>query len=932
MTTVAVGQPAEAPNAAEAGRYDAFISYSRRDSAFTVDTLVAQLRAAGKEVWLDLDISGGAKWLDRVNRGIEACKSLIFIVSPNSVSSEACRHELDDAVALNKLIIPVIHEDVRGEDMPPALSEAEWVFLRDSDDHAAGMKKLVEALEADLEWRDQHTRLAGRAREWLDSGRNNSYLLRGADLRGAETWLADHEGHREAPTREQVEYITRSRQAAGRRLYTLIGALATGLAIAIVLAIIALVQRSHAVHQTHVAQSRLLAARATNTNDLQLASLMALEAYKLSPTLEAKSAILQVADTHQLGAAMGGGTGGVNQVAISPNGATIASATDDGAVQLWDATSHRRILPDLTGHTDRVHGVAFSPDGKELASASFDKTLRFWSTASHRQIGPAVTAGTNKLEAVAFSPDGKVLATGGDDRTVRLWDVTTHREIGAPLRGHTDRVQSIAFSPDGRLLASGSVDDTVRVWDVASSTAISVIHTPGAGVAGLAFSPGGKTVAGGLLDHNIMLWDVASGRTLATLTGHTAFVLSVAFSPDGQTLASAGYDSSIRLWSVRRHAQIGAPLAASNGFLDSVVFTRDGGRLISGGGDGAVREWTLASSRQVALLAGHTNFVNAVAFSPDGKVLASAGDDHKIVLWDVGSHGRIRELSPPVQSVTGVAFSPDGSTLASAQIAPNGGSIAFWDARSGQLRSPPILVTPSQLPGGISIAYSPDGRLLAFVTIAGVGLIRTENRHVLTSQRLMPGSLTLAFSPDSHKLAVGGPLDDDAVRLLSVSQQRSIGDLGPIGSPIQAVAWSPDGKTVASGAGDNLVRLWDVATRRQISLALTGHTGEINSLAFSPDGRTLASASADRTIRLWDIVTRRQLGGPLTGHAGPVASVAFSRDGRTLASGGEDDTVRLWTTAPIDTYIRQLCGYVDQTRAPQLWRLAALSIPYAKPC
>src|ERR1700694_2932475 len=171
MTAVEVGQAADAPRASEAGRYDAFISYSRRDSSFAVDRLCDELRAAGKEVWLDLDIAGGAKWRDRVKRGIEACKSLIFVVSPASIASEACRHELDDAVALNKLIIPVVYEDVPDERMPRALADSEWVFLRDGDDHATGMKRLLEALEADLEWRDEHTRLAGRAREWLDSDR-----------------------------------------------------------------------------------------------------------------------------------------------------------------------------------------------------------------------------------------------------------------------------------------------------------------------------------------------------------------------------------------------------------------------------------------------------------------------------------------------------------------------------------------------------------------------------------------------------------------------------------------------------------------------------------------------------------------------------------------------------------------------------------------
>jgi WD40 repeat protein len=165
-----------------------------------------------------------------------------------------------------------------------------------------------------------------------------------------------------------------------------------------------------------------------------------------------------------------------------------------------------------------------------------------------------------------------------------------------------------------------------------------------------------------------------------------------------------------------------------------------------------------------------------------------------------------------------------------------------------------------------------------------------------------------------------------------VAHQQPIGTLGPLGFPVHAVAWSPDGKTLASGAGDNVIRLWDPRARRQISLPLTGHAGEINGLAFGPDSRTLASASNDGTIRLWDVQSRRELGAPLTGHAGAVQAIAFNRDGSTLASGGEDQTVRVWTTAPVGTYIRQLCSYIDLKHAPQLWRSAALKIPYQKPC
>jgi TIR domain len=237
-----------APTAADAGRYAAFLSYAREDNklptAFAIDRLRTALEERGQQVWIDVDdVPVGAQWRARVKRGIEACKAFIFVVSPASVGSEPCRQELEEALALQKLIIPVIYRDVDDGVIPPAVAEAEWVFLRDEDDQPAGIAKLVDALETDLEWRDQHTRLAGRAREWLDAGRDSSYLLRGSDLREAEDWLGQQEGHRAAPTREQAEYIARSRQSAARRQRTIISSLAAGLLVAIGLAVFALIQR-----------------------------------------------------------------------------------------------------------------------------------------------------------------------------------------------------------------------------------------------------------------------------------------------------------------------------------------------------------------------------------------------------------------------------------------------------------------------------------------------------------------------------------------------------------------------------------------------------------------------------------------------------------------------------------------------------------------
>jgi WD40 repeat protein len=310
---------------------------------------------------------------------------------------------------------------------------------------------------------------------------------------------------------------------------------------------------------------------------------------------------------HQLGEPLTGHTNQVWSVAWSPDGETLATASMDNTVRLWDPTTHRQLGKPLTGHTNQVRSVewspdgktvAWSPDGKTLASASADNTVRLWDPTTHRQFGKPLTylatMGTPYVLSMAWSPDGKTLATGssGDPR-VRLWDPTTHTQIGEPLIGHVIDVVSVAWSPNGKTLASASADNTVRLWDPTTQIGEPLTGDTFA-VDSVAWSPDGKTLATGSGDGTVRLWDPTTHtQTGEPLTGHSSQVVSVAWSPDGKTLASASFDHTVRLWDPTTHTQIGEPLT------------------------------------------GHTDYVLSVAWSPDGKTLASASRDKTVRLWSI---------------------------------------------------------------------------------------------------------------------------------------------------------------------------------------------------------------------------------------------------------------------------------------------------------
>ncbi|NUQ61373.1 MAG: protein kinase [Pirellulales bacterium] len=556
----------------------------------------------------------------------------------------------------------------------------------------------------------------------------------------------------------------------------------------------------------------------------------------------------------------------------------------------------------LLGHEGWVSSVAIAPDGKTLATASFDHTVRLWDLAARRTL--AVLRGhTGSIICVAFGPDGRTLASGSVDRTVRLWDVATRKQR-ATLAGHSQVVWSLTFHPDRALLATGSHDGSIKLWNAATAREESTLAGHTAGVWSVAFSPDGRWLASAGYDCQVRLWDVAAAKEQGPLGSHSSWVYAVGFSPDGKRLASGDVQGNVKLWDVSQRRELGGFQAHAYGLL-ATVFSPDGATLATAGADQTIRLWDPAARRELATFPEHSS-ISSLAWAADGEMLAAAAADNTVRLWNVktgkpwsGPEVHVSELPPtgqvldrrtlPMANVMSVAFSPDGRILASGGGALGQDAVLqLFDARTGDKRTSLQGHTNSVL----SAAFAPDGRWLATASMDGtVRLWEMRGGKPVAALHGHSGHCcAVAFSPDGRTLASGG--FDAIVRLWDPATRRPCGQLAGHTAPVWSIAFAPDGATLATGSFDGSIKLWDLAARRARA-TLQGHAGNVYALAFAPGGKTLASGSMDGAAKLWDAQTgEEQL--TIHGHTAGISSIAYSPDGRTLATGSLDHTARLW--------------------------------------
>ncbi|MFD0200542.1 MULTISPECIES: serine/threonine-protein kinase [Saccharothrix] len=794
--------------------------------------------------------------------------------------------------------------------------------------------RLRDWIEEDRAGLVQHRRFTDSVRAWAESGQHDDDLYRGVRLTALTAWLDSARDRVRLQPVEQ-EFLARSTaaehagQVAARKRTNRLRGLVVALSLLLVVASVAVVvatrlqqsaraERDRADVGKQQNLSRQLAAEAAlaRSVDPRRAALAAFGAWRASPTVEGRSALL-AAGTDAYRGRMTGHAGAINSLAVSDDGTVAASGGRDGTLRLWDVPS-RRELAVLDDQGGWYRTVSMSSDGRLLAAADPDTTkVELWDVPARKRL---FTVPGRAVDTV-LSPDGGTLVAY-TDRGVVVWetkgfteravfaaapsirmaflpdpglvaltngnDVAVHRAsdgaVVANLTGHTAEVNSLAFAPGGGLLASAGMDSTVRLWDTATWTTRKVLSAPEVGLSSVAFTPSGAGVVAGAVGANVYTWDGETGELLSLYASGSVTTFGLAMPADGRTLLSSDSTGVIAVWSYLR---------STLGKRDSVVlgtaFQPGGTLLATTSGNGVVRLWDPGTAKVVREMAGHTDDVYDVAFSPDGTELVTVGEDGLVVVWKADTGAEARRFSRPGTEFTAVRFSPDGRTIAVAGRTPTG---------SGHDRDEVLLLDVADLEVTVRRATNEEPR----------------NTQV---NRVEPNYPTaISFSPDGRTLAV--TLAAGKIGLWDLVDPGAEWTILPGHDSVAIDAeFSPDGAVLATGGGDRLVKLWRIKDGVEIG-TLTGNDAPVRRVAWSPDGRTLATASQDTVVRLWEVDGARQLA-RLDRHDAELNDVAFDQTGERIASASADGTTRVWNLVP-DRAVEVLCGWLDRGSLAEEWR------------
>lgn len=658
-----------------------------------------------------------------------------------------------------------------------------------------------------------------------------------------------------------------------------------------------------------------------------------------------------------------GHSGGVTALAVTPDGKYAVSGGADTFLKLWDIAAGREVRT-FKGHAGRVLSLAISPNGRYAASACQDQAgdrdgnCILWDLETGRKIRSFATS-TGSILSVAFTPDGRHLVTGltsqgsiwsegpPTGKSIRVWEISSGREVRA--LGEWNGATALAVTPDGRHVVANSWDGpghSIKLWDISTGRQARVFEGHSRTINAVAVSADGRRLVSASDDHTVRVWDISTGRELRVFKKHDNYVKAAAISPDGDFVVSGGWDSMVRIWQATTGRELFKPKEERH-WITAAAVIPGGEYVLSGDSYGTIKKWDMPTGNEVSAFKGHAIPVGTVSALPDGRHAVSAGFvKHTLSLWDMESGLKVRAFEGYSGSGRFIAESPDGRYL----LLQNGDiTLTVWDVATGRpvktiyggeglfnaaafhsggrwvigaSKSQLKLFDVHAAPGGVLVGAVAEGSaaekaglltgdivtaiegapVVVWADLTGV-VQQNPGKKLRFSVSRAGRSFDVAVTPAAVKVddwegkkqtvgRVGISLADMSVRVFT-------GHAGDV----TCLAITPDGRYVVSGSEDKTLKIWEVATGREVR-TLAGHAGEVKSVGVSPDGRYAVSAGSNSAegedpIRLWDLASGAQVrswGASLSRFTW-INAVTFSSDGRYVISGGSDNAVRVWNVA-----------------------------------
>ncbi|MBN2391407.1 MAG: WD40 repeat domain-containing protein [Anaerolineae bacterium] len=644
-------------------------------------------------------------------------------------------------------------------------------------------------------------------------------------------------------------------------------------------------------------------------------------------------------------------------VALSPDGRWAVSGSYDGTARVWEVETGREIA--RMPHQMWVTAVTFSPDGRVVVSGSDDDTVRVWEAETGREV--TRISHKRSITAVAFSPDGQRVIFGSEDGTVVVLETATGQEVARTR--YAGIVRAVTYSADELWVVTTSYDDTTaRVWEASTGhELVQMPHDNGIGV--VTFSLDRRWIASGSTDGTARVWEVATGREVARLT-HNGTVTAVAFSPDGQWVISGDWGGMMRMWEVTTGHEVARMVHDEP--VNAVAFSADGRWVVSGCADDIARAWDMSSLRNPDGVTIREIALKWPAYISMGGqwVAVSHCDEYddlyekhcvrsSVRVWDwetfasaTGGREALRIMYDRAPGI--ISLSADGRWLTSAYT----DTIYVYDVEASIAAAAGYEVARLQgQPLIIVTAVSPDGQRVAYGNGDGVNSL-IEMWEIATGNKVMHEQMSiegwpkiLTFSPDGRKFAAAG-CGQVSYREGCISGFVQVWDLETfpprkvqmmkLDTQVLSVAFSPDGRWIASGSTDGMAWVWDVESGREVSRMIPKVEGAyqaVNAVAFSPDGQWVVSGSWNGVARVWEAATGCIVA-EMTHKSAPVSFVAFSSDDQRVVSvfGWEGiGSVRIWRWQSEDM-IDLACGRLTRNLTREEWRQYLGDEPYRATC